>query len=96
MTSHIEIVFKLYIIEKSPRAKETIVKLKSFLDSNLKIGYKLDVIDILTFPEKAVNDNVMASPTLIKEKPLPPKRVVGGIHFKNIVTEFDLAEFIIN
>lgn len=89
------IEFKLYIIEKSPIAKEVIFKLRSFLDFHLKVGYKLEIIDILKFPEIAVSDKIMASPTLIKEKPLPPKRIVGNIHIKNIIKEFNLSEFIL-
>lgn len=87
-----QIVFKLYFIEKSPIAKDFIIKLRSFLDENLKAGYSLEAIDILTYPDKVAEDNIMASPTLIKEKPSPSKRIVGGIKWEHLIEDFNLSE----
>lgn len=90
MNTSTEIHLKLYFIEKSPTAGEFVLKLRSFLDSNLKTGYTLEVIDILTHPEKAIQDNILASPTLVKEKPIPPKRIVGGVKWDILLKEFNL------
>jgi len=90
------IFFKLYIIKQAPTSPEIILKLKSFLDSNFKNCYVLDVIDILAHPDKAVMDNVMASPTLIKDKPYPQKRVVGSIHFSRLLADLNLYNYVIN
>jgi len=54
------------------------------------------VIDILAHPDKAVMDNVMASPTLIKDKPYPQKRVVGSIHFSRLLADLNLYNYVIN
>jgi len=93
---HNAILFRLYIIKQAPSASETILKLKSFLDSNFKNSYTLDVIDILAYPEKAIMDNIMASPTLIKVKPHPQKRVVGGIHFSRLLADLNLSNYVVN
>ncbi|NJK85371.1 MAG: hypothetical protein HC906_04765 [Bacteroidales bacterium] len=63
-------------------------KLKSFLEANFNGEYSLETIDILTSPELAIKDNILASPTLIKEKPNPPKRIVGGLNWENLLQDF--------
>lgn len=89
MNTKEEIWLKLYIIEKSPNTPETLNKLRALLDQYSE-NYKLEIIDILKAPEMIINDNIMASPTLIKVKPLPSKRIVGNIQFNNLVSEFNL------
>jgi circadian clock protein KaiB len=91
MNTDEKIMLKLYIIKQTPAATETILKLKSFLDSKFRNTYSLDVIDILSSPEKAIQDKVMASPTLIKVKPFPSKRIVGNIHYSRLLSEFNLT-----
>jgi circadian clock protein KaiB len=90
MNNQEETLLRLYIIEKSPTALETVSKLKSVLEG-LKGTYQLEVIDILKSPEMIINDNILASPTLIRVKPLPPKRIVGSIPFNSLISEFDLC-----
>jgi circadian clock protein KaiB len=94
MKTQTDITFKLYIIKRSHTSSDTILKLKSYLDSNFNAKYQLEVIDILSFPEKAVKDNVMASPTLIKETPSPAKRIIGRIQYNHLITEFNLSNFL--
>ena len=56
-------------------------------------GYKMIIIDILTHPEEAEKDNVLATPTLIKELPPPLRRVVGSLVDKEgILTGLDTAK----
>jgi circadian clock protein KaiB len=84
-----EIWLRLYIIEKSPNTPDTLSNLK-FCLNELRNGYKLEVIDILTSPEMIIRDNIMASPTLIKVQPPPSKRIVGTIPYNSLIREFDL------
>ena len=85
-----KIELKLYIIEKSPTYFETVSKLYGLLDSNFNHCFTLDVIDILKNPEMTVQDEIMASPTLIRLKPLPVKRIVGSLFARNLVEELEL------
>lgn len=87
-----EVELRLYIIEKSASYFDTVSKLYILLDTELDNHYKLDVIDILKNPELTVEEGILASPTLVRVKPLPSKRIVGRILAKNLIDELELKE----
>jgi circadian clock protein KaiB len=75
--------FKIYVVEKNPSSKDLIKRIKTIFNNALSNNYTLEVVDILKNPEVAVRDNILASPTLIMEHPLPAKRVIGDISDEN-------------
>ena len=44
-----------------------------------KDSYDLEVIDIYQEPGRATESDIIAAPTLIKEEPLPMKRLIGDL-----------------
>lgn len=85
-----KIELKLYIIEKLPGNTEMVNKLNAFLNEKFDSCFKLDVIDILNNPGKTYDDDILASPTLIRVKPLPSKRIVGSIKHKDLEDKLEL------
>jgi len=66
-----------------------IVELKEILKKQYGDKYQLDVIEILKFPELVLDeDDVIATPTLIKYSPPPIRRIIGDISQKQKVTKF--------
>lgn len=45
----------------------------------MKGRYDLEVIDIYQEPGRATESDIIAAPTLIKEQPLPTRRMVGDL-----------------
>ena len=84
-----EICLKLYIIGCSNASNEMIIKLTTLLDANIK-NYTLEIIDILKNPEQTIAANILASPTLIKVKPFPEKRIIGNFPFNSLIKELNL------
>jgi len=72
-------VLKLYVTGASPRTERAIANLRHICDSELAGRYTLTIIDVLEKPEAAERDRVLATPTLIKELPLPLRRVIGDL-----------------
>jgi len=72
-------VLKLYVTGASPRTERAIANLRHICDSELAGRYTLTIIDVLEEPEAAERDRVLATPTLIKELPLPLRRVIGDL-----------------
>ncbi len=70
---------KLYITGKTARSEQAVSNLKSLCKSKLNDDYELLIIDVLDSPELAVQDQVLATPTLIKILPLPVRRIVGDL-----------------
>jgi len=87
-------VFKLYVVGGTPTSKEAIANVKKILqDAGLK--YSLEVIDVLDHPELVVDAGVAATPTLIKESPLPTKKIIGKLDDKNrVLTKLGLNKVV--
>jgi circadian clock protein KaiB len=76
MGSH---VLKLYIAGQTPRGEEAITGIRTICDRELDKDYELVVIDVLERPHVAASDRILATPTLVKEVPLPRRRIVGDL-----------------
>ncbi len=70
---------KLYIVENTSSSNELVEKLTVLFNNALNDDYKLQVIDIVKNPELAVSDNIIATPTLILEAPVPERRIMGNV-----------------
>jgi len=74
-----EFRFYLYISSETSSSVASAWNLKSLLDEELKGRYSLEVINVLDNPERAQEDNILATPTLVKASPPPERRVVGDL-----------------
>jgi circadian clock protein KaiB len=83
-------VLKLYISGTSPRADVAIANLRRICEQELHGQYELQIIDVLEHPQLAEDEKVLATPTLIKQLPLPLRRVIGDLSDKQKVL-FGLA-----
>lgn len=68
---------KLYITGKTTRSEQAVSNLKNLCKSKFNDEYELLIIDVLDNPELAEQDQVLATPTLIKILPLPVRRIIG-------------------
>jgi circadian clock protein KaiB len=75
---------KLYVLGQTPRSIQAVESLRSLCE---KLGgdYEMIVIDILERPQLAEDEKIMATPTLIKELPLPMRRIIGDLSDKDKV-----------
>lgn len=71
--------FHLYVAGSSPRSSRAIENLRQMIDQHLPEGCEVEVIDVLESPERAEHDRILATPTLIKESPLPKRRITGDL-----------------
>ncbi len=74
-----EFRFYLYISSETSNSVAPTWNLKSLLDEELKGRYSLEVINVLDNPERAQEDNILATPTLVKTSPPPERRVIGDL-----------------
>ncbi len=70
---------RLYVTGTSFRSSQAIANIRSLCDEYLKGRYSLEVVDIYQQPEEAVDRQIIAAPTLVKESPVPLKRMVGDL-----------------
>lgn len=79
MDAEIRYLLKLFVAGGSARSEQAIANLRRFCKDNFLDGYELVIVDILTHPEAAEAQKILAVPTLIKELPLPARRIVGDL-----------------
>jgi circadian clock protein KaiB len=72
-------ILRLYITGMTSRSARTIENLRVFCEKHLAGRYELQVIDVYQQPELASREQIVAVPTLIKQLPLPLRRLIGDM-----------------
>lgn len=69
-------LFRLYIAGSSPRSVRAIKKIKEICEKEIRGMYTLEIIDLYKYPARAIADQIVAAPTLVRRLP-EPIRLVG-------------------
>ncbi len=72
-------VLRLYVTGTTIRSTRAIANVRKICEQHLKGRYQLEVIDLYQQPDLAKPEQIIAAPTLIKELPLPVRRVLGDM-----------------
>ena len=72
-------VLRLYISGMTQKSLKAIDRLKKICEDQLKGCYDLQIIDISQEPESVKKEDIIATPTLIKELPKPIRRIIGDL-----------------
>jgi circadian clock protein KaiB len=72
-------LLSLYICGSTPNSVRALVSVRDICETHLQGRYELEIIDILLQPHKVVQDQVIATPTLILKSPLPVRRFIGDM-----------------
>lgn len=72
-------ILRLYVTGMTSRSARTIENLQLFCEKHLAGRYELQVIDVYQQPELASREQIVAVPTLIKQLPLPLRRLIGDM-----------------
>ena len=70
---------RLYITGSTPRSSKAVANIRRLCEKNLAGRYDLEVIDIYQQPQRAVDAQIIAAPTLIKLLPKPLRRFIGNL-----------------
>ncbi|APW61957.1 circadian clock protein KaiB [Paludisphaera borealis] len=76
---------KLYVTGRTPRAEHAIANLRRICEEELSGRYDLLVIDVLELPQLAEDEKILATPTVVKELPVPIRRIIGDLSDKERV-----------
>ena len=69
----------LYVSGASPRSAEAIDTIRRICDEELTGRVEMNIVDVAEQPALAVNDDIIAVPTLVKRLPPPVRRLVGNL-----------------
>jgi circadian clock protein KaiB len=74
-----KIKLRLFITGQTPRSQKAIANLRRISEEKYGARYQIVVVDVLEHPDWAEKEKILATPTLIKELPLPIRRVIGDL-----------------
>jgi circadian clock protein KaiB len=72
-------VLRLYVAGSTPQSSRAIANIKTICETHLQGRYVLTVLDLYEQQERAHDDKIMVAPTLIRQSPLPERRMVGDL-----------------
>ncbi len=72
-------MLRLFVAGASDRSREAVLHVRRLCDGEPKGRYHLEVIDIYQQPALARASHIVATPTLIRQFPLPTRRFIGNL-----------------
>ncbi|HET9718601.1 MAG TPA: circadian clock KaiB family protein [Solirubrobacteraceae bacterium] len=72
-------LLRLYVVGASPASQRAVVNLRAILTTELTGRYALEVIDVYQDPSRGASEQIVAAPTLVRELPLPVRKLVGDM-----------------
>ena len=72
-------ILRLYVTGMTSRSTKAIKNLQAICGEYLEGRFDLEVIDIYQQPALTQGEQIIAAPTLIKQLPLPMRRLVGDM-----------------
>jgi circadian clock protein KaiB len=72
-------VLRLFVTGMTPRSTRAISAVRAICEERLPGRYDLEIIDVYQQPALIQNEQILATPTLIKKGPAPQRRVIGDM-----------------
>ncbi len=70
---------RLFVTGTTPRSARAIRNIRAICEDNLAGRYDLEVIDIYQHPEHVRAEQIVVTPTLVKQLPNPPRKLIGDL-----------------
>jgi circadian clock protein KaiB len=79
--------FRLYTAGDTQNSVMAFANLSSLCEARLRSRYKIEVVDVLREPKRALTDGIFMTPTLLKLAPRPLQKIVGTLSDSDQVSE---------
>jgi len=71
--------FRLYVAGDALNSAQAVANLHAICRAHLVDRHHIEVVDVFREPERAVQDGIFMTPTLVKLAPAPVRRIVGTL-----------------
>lgn len=71
---------RLYVAGNGPNSTLARLNISVICREHFKDAFELEVVDLLEFPLRALEDGVVVTPTLLKLQPSPVQRIIGNLN----------------
>lgn len=72
-------ILRLYVAGSTPQSSRAITNLKTICETYLPNRYEFTVVNLYEQRERARADQIVVAPTLVRQSPLPVRRVIGDL-----------------
>jgi circadian clock protein KaiB len=70
---------RLYVAGQTARSLAAFANLNRICEEHLKGQYRIEVVDLMSNPQLARGDQILAVPTLVRKLPPPVKKIIGDL-----------------
>lgn len=70
---------RLYVAGHSPKSVAAFDNLKRICEEHLADEFEIEVIDLVENPRLAIDDQIVAIPTLVRKLPPPIRKIIGDL-----------------
>ena len=71
--------FRVFVAGQTPRSRRAVSNLRLLCETRVPGQHVIEVVDVLERPAAAEEERILATPTVLRRAPLPPRRVVGDL-----------------
>jgi len=84
---------RLFVTGTTPRSARAIRNIRAICEDHLHGRYDLEVVDIYQHPEQIKPEQIVVTPTLVRERPLPLRRMIGDLSdTARVLTGLDIVD----
>ncbi len=84
---------RLYVAGQTVRSIAAFENLQRICDEHITWGYRIEVIDLLKNPQLARGDQILAIPTLVRNLPVPVRKIIGDLsNTERVLVGLDLRQ----
>jgi len=69
----------LYVAGKTPKSVAAIANLQRVCSEQLPGQFEIEIVDLREKPQLAREHNIVAIPTLVRELPVPIRKIIGDL-----------------
>ena len=70
---------RLYVTPRTANSQRAISNLDALCQEDLPVRLEVEVIDVSEHPAMAERDKILATPTLVRQTPMPVRKIIGDL-----------------
>ncbi len=78
-SSHGAYVFQIYVAGSAPNSVLALANLYAICRKHFPESHRIEVIDVLKEPLRALEEVVLVTPTVLKVSPTPTQQIIGNL-----------------
>ena len=71
--------FRLYVATDTLNSTQAMANLNALCRTHLPGRHEIEIVDVFREPQRALDEGIRMTPTVLKLAPLPTKRIVGTL-----------------